>query len=150
MKIDIEKLNEQGTLYLSGSIDFSERETNDALVKCIKRVDVNINAIALDDGQYHVNLEYTPYVTYLDARNLNPLELTFEYKQDIIFSSDFQKAEEFELEYFEGEEIELTEIIFDLTCVSLPINYSEDESGTFLKESEDTNEYKPFAGIFNK
>lgn len=150
MRIDIEQLKDEGTLTISEVLSFTGKETYDVLIQSVDKVEASATAIDMDNGEYHVNVNYTAHVKYLDARNLKPLDLTFDFNDDIIFTSDFQKAEEFELEYFEGEEIELDELLFALTCVSLPLNYSEDESGSIKKESETQYENKPFADIFNK
>ncbi len=150
MRIDIEQLKDEGTLTISEVLSFTGKETFDVLIQSVDKVEATATAIDMENGEYHVTVNYTAYVKYLDARNLKPLDLTFDFSDDIIFTSDFQKAEEFELEYFEGEEIELDELLFALTCVSLPLNYSEDETGTIKKESETQYENKPFADIFNK
>ncbi len=150
MRIDIEQLKEDGNLTVSEVLSFKGKETFDALIESVDTVEATATAMDMDNNEYHVSVDYTAHVRYLDARNLNPLNLTFDFHDDIIFSSDFQKAEEFELEYFEGEEIVLDEILFALTCVSLPLNYSEDATGSIKKESEAQYENKPFADIFNK
>lgn len=150
MRIDIEQLKEDGNLTVSEVLSFKGKETHDVLIQSVDKVEATATAMDMDNDEYHVSVDYTAHVTYLDARNLKPLNLTFDFHDDIIFSSDFQKAEEFELEYFEGEEIVLDELLFALTCVSMPLNYSEDETGSIKKESESQYENKPFADIFNK
>lgn len=149
MIIDIEQLKEEGSLSINDTMDFSDREVEDALIERINSVKVNVNAIDMENDEYHLSIDYSASVKYLDARNLKPLDLTFDFHDDVVFSSDFQKAEEFELEYFEGEEIVLDDLIFALSCVSIPLNYSEDNSGKIKKESELQFENKPFADIFN-
>ncbi len=148
MRIDIDQLKEEGTLVINEVLDFSNLETNDALVKSVRSVNATATAVDMGNNEYHITMDYTAEVNYLDARTLAPLDLTFDFHDDVIFSSDFQKAEEFELEYFEGDEIELDELLFALTCVRMPINYSEDGSDTIRKESEAQFENKPFADIF--
>ncbi len=150
MRIDIDKLKEEGLITVSEVLSFEGKETYDVLIKSVDRVEATASAIDMDNGEYHITLTYKAFVKYLDARNLKPLDLTFDFQDDVIFSSDFQKAEEFELEYFEGDEIVLDELLFALTCVSLPLNYSEDETGSIKKESEAQYENTPFADIFNK
>ncbi|WOO86612.1 hypothetical protein RZE82_05725 [Mollicutes bacterium LVI A0039] len=150
MRIDIEQLKDEGSVTVSSSLNFAGRETHDVLIESVEEVKATATALMIEAGEYHVSVDYTAHVKYLDARNLNPLDLTFDFHEDIIFSSDFQKAEEFELEYFEGDEIVLDELLFALTCVSIPLNYSEDESGSIKKESDSQFENKPFADIFNK
>lgn len=149
MKIDIRQLEEQGQVKVSEVIDYSIRDSKDVLIQKIKNVDIEAVAVNMGKKEYHITLDYVANVTYLDARSLRPLNLTFDFHDDVIFSSDFQKAEEFELEYFEGEEIFLDDLIFDLTCVSLPINYSEESEDTVIKEADSQYENKPFANIFN-
>ncbi len=150
MRIDIEQLKDEGSVTVSEVLSFEGKETYDVLIQSVDKVEATATAIDMDNGEYHVSVDYTASVKYLDARNLKPLDLTFDFHDDIIFSSDFQKAEEFELEYFEGDEIVLDELLFALTCVGLPLNYSEDETNSIRKESEAQYENKPFADIFNK
>ncbi len=150
MEINIEQLKKEGSQFFEEIIAYKDRETNDVLIESVDKVEAKGNALLIDENEFHISIQYIAYVKYLDARNLNPLKLKFEFSDDIIFTSDSRKAENFELEYFEGDTIFLDDILFDLTCVRIPLNYSEDDSGQIIKESELEIENKPFADIFNK
>ncbi len=150
MKINVEDLKQQQTITISEKISFDGRDTKDALIKNVNFVDVNMTAIVIEEDEFHLTIDYVADVKYLDCRNLKPLDLRFDFHDDIIFSSHSQKAEEFEFEYFEGDEIELDDLLFDLTCVRIPVSYSEDNDSDIKKESELQFENKPFADIFNK
>lgn len=146
MKIDIKNLIDKGSITINESIDFSSEEIADQLIEKILTIKVNCQAFAVNDYEFNLNLDYQVNLIYLDARDLKPLELSFNYSDNVMFTSDFQNAKDLDIDYVK-EEINIDELIFALAIVNLPINYSE---GKKLPPESVPIENKPFAKVFNQ
>ncbi len=148
MLINFEELQKEKHLSANKTINFKNRDTEDALLKQVNDVNVTYNAYIIEPKDVHVSMNVDFNVDYLDAKTLDPLKVDFSFDEEVLFTTDLQRAEELEFDYFE-EEIDLTELIWQLILVSVPYNYSENRSTDTISE-EQANEQMPFANLFNK
>ncbi len=148
MLINFEELQKEKHISASKTINFKNRDTEDALLKQVNDVNVTYNAYVIEPKDVHVSINVDFNVDYLDANTLDPLKVDFSFDEEVLFTTDLQRAEELECDYFE-EEIDLTELIWQLILVSVPYNYSENGSKDTISE-EQANEQMPFANLFNK
>lgn len=148
MLINFEELQKEKHLSANKTINFKNRDTEDALLKQVNDVNVTYNAYIIEPKDVHVSMNVDLNVDYLDAKTLDPLKVDFSFDEEVLFTTDLQRAEELECDYFE-EEIDLTELIWQLILVSVPYNYSENRSTDTISE-EQANEQMPFANLFNK
>lgn len=149
MTINLLEVLEKQFLQLKGSFDYSDLEIEDALVKQLKNVDFDLTVTLVDEDEYNLEINYTASLTYLDARTLNELELSLPFSDNVMFTSNVQKAEKFDIDFAENE-IDLSQLILDLTLASIPLNYSEQENELITKEEEVVGENNPFTNVFNK
>ncbi len=148
MLINFEELKEKKQIEMKEVLDLSAREVEDALVERITKADIIVNAYIIEPTEVHVNLDVEFDVDYLDARTLAPLELKLDLQEEVLFTTNLQKAEELDIDHFE-KEINIQDLIWELMVVSIPFNYSE-VAATNVVTEEEFNEQKPFANIFNK
>ncbi|MFV0247260.1 MAG: hypothetical protein ACK5HS_04970 [Mycoplasmatales bacterium] len=147
MRIDIVKLFEDGQIKQNEKIDFSTWKTSDALIKKIKDVDVDIDAIAINNDEFSINLEYVVNVIYLDANDLKELDLVFDYTDNLLFTINSEKESD-EILFCENNEVlEIDQYVFELACLNLPLNYSKVKREYTPLDSENNN---PFKDAFKK
>lgn len=150
MIINFEELKSK--LYISDefSVNYTDREVDDALLKKVHDVNVSFNAALVDTNEVHVNLDVKYNVDYLDARNLEPLNVDFNFQEEVLFTNDLQKAEELDIDTIE-DELDLSDLVWELILVSVPFNYSEAKKLVTDEEVDlDNNEQQPFANLFKK
>ncbi len=148
MLINFEKLQKDKHISGETTISFKDRATEDALLKQVNDAHISFNAYIIEPKDVHVSLSVDFNVDYLDAKTLDPLNIDFNFDEEVLFTTDLQRAEEMEFEHFE-EEIDLTELIWALILVTVPFNYSENDSSQTISE-EEANQQTPFANLFNK
>ncbi len=148
MLINFEELEKNKHISAEKTINFSDRETKDALLKQVNDVNVRYSAYIIEPKDVHVSLDVDFAVDYLDAKTLEPLKVNFNFNEEVLFTTDLQRANELEIEHF-IEEIDLTELIWELILVTVPYNYSENNSKNTITEQE-AQEQTPFANLFNK
>lgn len=148
MLINFEELENSKHISVNTTTNFSDRDTRDALLKQVNDVNVEYNAYIIEPKDVHVSLDVKFNVDYLDAKTLDPLKVDFNFKEEVLFTTDLQRAEELEIDHF-VENIDLTELIWELILVTVPYNYSENESKNTITE-EAATEQQPFANLFNK
>ncbi len=148
MLINFEELEKSKHLSAKVTTNFSDRDTRDALLKQVNDVQVEYSAYIIEPKDVHVSFTVDFNVDYLDAKTLEPLKVDFNFKEEVLFTTDLQRAEELEIEHF-VEEINLTELIWELILVTVPYNYSENNSERTITEQE-ASEQTPFANLFNK
>lgn len=148
MLINFEKIQKDKHMSAEATLNFSDRDTEDALLKQVNDAQVSFDAYIIEPKDVHVSLSVDFNVDYLDAKTLDPLKVDFSIDEEVLFTTDLQRAEEMEFEFFE-EEIDLTELVWALILVTVPYNYSENES-TYTISEEEANQQTPFANLFNK
>ncbi len=148
MLINFEKLQKDKHMSADVTLNFSDRDTEDALLKQVNDAHISFNAYIIEPKDVHVSFSVDFNVDYLDAKTLDPLKVDFNFDEEVLFTTDLQRAEEMEFEFFE-EEIDLTELIWALILVTVPYNYSENKSEHTISEVE-ANQQTPFANLFNK
>ncbi len=148
MLINFEELEKNKHKSAEKTINFSDRKTKDALLKQVNDVNVRYSAYIIEPKDVHVSLDVDFAVDYLDAKTLEPLKVNFNFNEEVLFTTDLQRANELEIEHF-IEEIDLTELIWELILVTVPYNYSENNSKNTITEQE-AQEQTPFANLFNK
>ncbi len=148
MLINFEELEKNKHKSAEKTINFSDRKTKDALLKQVNDVNVRYSAYIIEPKDVHVSLDVDFAVDYLDAKTLDPLKVNFNFNEEVLFTTDLQRANELEIEHF-IEEIDLTELIWELILVTVPYNYSENNSKNTITEQE-AQEQTPFANLFNK
>ncbi len=148
MLINFEELEKRKHLSAEVQVDYSNRQTNDALLKRVNNAMVSYNAYIIEPKDVHISLNVDFNVDYLDAKTLDPLNVDFNFTEEVLFTTDLQRADELEIEHF-VDEIELTELVWELILVTVPYNYSENEAKNTITE-EEASEQRPFANLFNK
>lgn len=148
MLINFEKIQKEKHMSANTTLNFSDRDTEDALLKQVNDAQVSFNAYIIEPKDVHVSFSVDFNVDYLDAKTLDPLKVDFSLDEEVLFTTDLQRAEEMDFEHFE-EEIDLTELIWALILVTVPYNYSENRSVHTISEKE-ADQQTPFANLFNK
>ena len=150
MIINFEELKSK--LYISNKIEFNFQDKNvsDALLKRVNNVAVSYNASLVDKDEIHLNIDVKYNVEYLDARTLEPLNVDFNFQEEVLFTNDLQKANELDIDYID-EEISLEQLVWELILVSVPFNYSQAEPSTPIEiNNVKDDEHQPFANLFKK
>ena len=147
MIIKLETIKDNGFIQENVDLNLKDYEVFDALLKKINSVKGTIKITYLGSNQYLVDLVIQYNVDYLDARNLKPLNLTFDLNDSFMFSDSINLAKELDIDYIENE-IDVDHLLKELIIVSVPFNYSEEEK--IVKTIEEENEYKPFLNIKTK
>lgn len=149
MKIEKSAFENNNKIEIKEKFNYSDIEIKDALVNEVTSAEIYAVAEKIGKEDYLIKIEYKPTIKYLDARSLKELTLYFQYEDEVMFSSDFKKAEELEIDYFE-ESIDLKQLILELIILNLPMNYSVEKPYNFYDESEEVIQKNPFAEIFEK
>ena len=146
MIIKLEEIKELGFLEKKINVNLSKKPVEDVLIKHVNEVNgkVEISLVDHDELLIRINLDYN--VDYLDARSLKPLNLNFSITDDMMITSNLQKARELDIDFIE-EELDLEELIFELIIVSIPFNYSEEKPIILEEQEKNKNEYNPFVNI---
>ncbi len=147
MKIDFEELKLKKNISFCEKIDFSKREITDALLKQINISKINCNVTLIDNDEALVKVDCNFNAKCLDARNLELLNVNFNFQEEVFFTNNLQKAQELDID-FTKDSIELEELIWELMLVSIPYNYSKEAKSTTFIEEELNSEQKPFANLF--
>ncbi|MGL5021525.1 MAG: YceD family protein [Mycoplasmatales bacterium] len=150
MIINFEELKSK--LYISnkGEFNFQDKNVSDALLKRVNNVAVFYNATLVDKDEVHLNIDVKYNVEYLDARTLEPLNVDFNFQEEVLFTNDLQKANELDIDYID-EEISLEQLVWELILVSVPFNYSQSKPSTPIETMNvKDDEHQPFADLFKK
>lgn len=148
MYLNLEKLKIDHVMTCSEQVDYSNREISEVLLKKINYANIFVDAYYVEPGDVHVSIEVEYNIQYLDAYTLDELNLTYDFSESIIFTSDLQRAEELDLDYIDSE-IDINELVFQLILVDVPLNYSENKDSSIKLESEiNLDDTLPFADLF--
>lgn len=144
MKLSFEELKLGGISHFEIDANLNGFEITDALIKQVNDVfgTLDVSLIENDTFQFDFDVKYN--VDYLDARNLNPLNLNFEMIDGIMLTTNKDKAEELDIDFIEEDEIDILELVLELILVNIPYNYSEAPS---MVVDEEDGMYHPFANI---
>lgn len=148
MKIKFEQLKEILKISHQEKFDFSANKINDALLKKINWAEVNLMAFLVDETDISINIKINYNIDYLDARNLEPLVLNFKIDDQILLTTDLQKAKELDLDHF-TDEIDVEQLIWELIIINVPFNYSKAQPLTASHDDSDVINF-PFANAFKK
>ncbi len=147
MIIDFEELKLKKHISFYEKLDFSQREINDALLKKINSSNINCSITLIDNDEAMVNIECNFNAHCLDARNLEYLDVDFNFQEEVLFTTNLQKAQELDIDFTE-ESIELEELVWQLMLVSVPYNYSKESKNTSFSNENSKPEHTPFANLF--
>ncbi len=149
MNLNFEELKIKNVLTLSEQIDFSKKECRDALLEKVNYANVKVEAYLVDEHEVQLVINVAYNINYLDALNLNALNLDFNFEEKVLFTNDQKSANENDIDYFNSE-INLTELVWELILVDVPFNYSQarGEKESTTHSLLDNDMYSPFSDLF--
>lgn len=148
MYLSIESVKNEINFERNFNFDFSKRETNEVLLKKVTEVSGTINAYVVGNYEINVVVSGSYKAVYLDARTLSPLNVEFQIDDNLMFTNQLNIAEDLDIDFIE-DEIEVSELIWELIIMSCPFNYSEEKNDQILPEKQ-MDENFPFADLFKE
>lgn len=148
MYLSIEGVKKELNYNKKFEFDFSDRETNEILLKKVTKAKGTISAYLVGDDEINVIVNGDYQAVYLDARTLTPLDVKFHVEDDLMFTNQLNKAEELDIDFIQ-DEIEVKDLVWELILMSCPFNYSEEKNNQILPE-EQMDQTFPFADLFKE
>lgn len=148
MYLSIENVKEENNFERNFEFDYSNNETNEVLLKKVSKVKGNLSAFLIANDEINVTVSGTYNAVYLDARTLTPLDVEFQFDENLMFTNQLNKAEELDIDYLQ-DEIEIKDLVWELILMSCPFNYSEEKNDQILTE-EQMDQTFPFADLFKE